>query len=220
MSDSIEGPTQWMTLPLSEVIHVNSGFWVCLLCAQPGRPGLGRHWSTETHAAAVQAGIGHLQARHHLREPPPDYTTTLTQTDIARRLGVALSTVSGWRRRYGPGTDHPFPRSDAPPDAVDYWYAARWPEIEAWRQRMLDGVPRKLTEPWPPAGFVTASGAGVWIGKPGTWVLRCPEFPTCSKIARRGDSRVPLWAADRQWEVLEWYAVFAPKSKRRTVNRG
>ena len=201
------------------MIQVYHGFWMCLLCAQPGRPGLGRHWSNEAYESAVTAGTEHLRSRHHLRESPPDYVTTLTQTEIARRFGVARSTVSGWRARYA-DSDRPFPRSDAPPDAVDYWYAARWPEIVEWRRVMLDGAPRKLVQQRPPVGFVTASGAGAWIGKSGTWVLRCAEFPECSKVARRGESLVPLWAAGRQFEVLEWYAVFAPKSKSRTVPRG
>lgn len=210
-----------VTVPLAEVAQVYAGFWICLLCAKPGMPGFGRYWSDDTYAVAAEAALVHLRSYHSMRETPVGHTEpTMTATELAQRFGVALSTVVSWRTRNGPDSDRPFPRSDAPRGAVDYWYASRWPEIEAWRLDMLTNGRRRRPTPFPPDGFVTASGAGVWIGKSGTWVLRCAEFPKPSCALTRKNTVVRLWGAERRTEVQEWYARFAPRSKSRTVSYG
>lgn len=78
----------------------------------------------------------------------------LSQTDVARELGVSPDAVRGWRKRYPRGSRHPFPEPDAwtgidevPQDprenprensrSMPGWMPSRIGEIRAWR----DGMP-------------------------------------------------------------------------------
>lgn len=148
----------------------------------------------------------------------------LSQSDIADRFGVALSTVSTWLTRHGPDAALPFPAPDSPAGVLPYWWPARWPEIQQWR-RQLGQRPRRT--PWPPEGLVTASGVGVWISRSGTWVRKACEgtltvhepFPPPSAWVLRGTTQVALWSAcmDRE-KIVRWYEAYLdslPRSRQR-----
>jgi len=67
----------------------------------------------------------------------------MSQTDVARALGVARNTVTVWRARYPD-----FPRPDATVGGVPGWLPRRLAEIRAWRdsrpgQGAGGGRPRK-----------------------------------------------------------------------------
>jgi hypothetical protein len=141
----------------------------------------------------------------------------LTQSVIADRFGVSLSTVSTWLTRYGPDSPLPFPTPDSPEGITPYWWHSRWPEIEEWRRKAGGRRSRKA---WPPAGYLTASGIGVWIGRSGTWIgraLNCdlktqatdlPPFPKPDMVIKRREIAVPLWSAFQRGEVEAWHATY------------
>lgn len=148
----------------------------------------------------------------------------LTQTAIADRFGVSLSTVSTWLTRYGPDSVLPFPKPDSPDGVVPYWWQSRWPEIQEWRSKAGG---RRSRKPWPPVGYLTASGVGVWIGRSGTWIGRAraqglktqgpnlAPFPKPDMVIKRREIAVPLWSAFQRAEVEAWHAAYLATLNRR-----
>lgn len=214
-----------VTLPLSQVIQVYSGFWFCTLCACASRPGSGRYWSLTANSDAEAIGIEHLRARHGLVEVTGEIEY-ITQTDIARRFHVGLSTVGGWLRLYR-NTDRPFPSSCENSGERPRWRVDQWPDIERWHQELKAANPRGAT--FPPAGFVTYAGVGVWISQPGTWVKAVltghrdayAPFPKPDWYLKRPNTTSPLWSVERRREVTEWYTkqkeVTARRDRRKKV---
>lgn len=222
-----------VTLPLTQIIQVYPGFWFCRLCTQAGRPGLGRHWSETAQADAEALSVKHLREHHGLTEvghlTEHGEIAYLNQTDIARRLNVGLSTVNGWLARYQ-NTEHSFPASCELPGERRRWRADQWPVIEKWlddlRKRSA-GTVGATSGAFPPPGFVTYAGVGVWISHPGTWVkaalageitLHAP-FPKPDLNLKRRTTTAPLWSVERRPEVEEWYAEQKKVNAQRELQR-
>jgi hypothetical protein len=149
-------------------------------------------------------------------------TTPIVQTAIADRYGVSLATVTTWLTRNGPDSALPFPACDSPPGVVPYWWPTRWPEIDKWRRAFIARHPNN--HKFPPEGYLTPSGVGVWIGRPGHWVnkvlsgaIHMPRpFPKPILNMKRRTTTVPLWTPECRPEIEAWATECIPPRRRRT----